>query len=58
MATTSAVGLAWLLQHAPNVLLIAGTSRIDHLEANLSAADVHLDPRAMAELDALVPIVV
>ena len=55
--TTSAVGLVWLLQHAPNVLLIAGTSRIDHLEANLRASDLHLDPESMAALDDLVPIV-
>lgn len=55
--TASAVGLAWLLQHAPNVLLIAGTSRIDHLEANLSAGDLRLDPEAIAVLDSLVPFV-
>lgn len=55
--TTSAVGLAWLLQHSPNILLIAGTSRIDHLEANLDAGSVHIDDADMAKLDTLVPVV-
>jgi len=54
--STSAVGLAWLLQHAPNVLLIAGTSRIDHLEANLRVGDLRLDPESVAALDALTPV--
>lgn len=54
--STSAVGLAWLLQHAPNTLLIAGTSRVDHLEANLAVGSVHLDDATMATLDALVPV--
>jgi len=53
--TTSAVGLGWLLQHARNVLLIAGTSRIDHLEANLRVGDLELDPESVAALDFLTP---
>lgn len=47
------VGLAWLLRHAPNILLIPGTTSIDHLEQNLAAASVKLDEEAMADLDAL-----
>src|SRR5690606_269984 len=31
------VGLAWLLRHAPNTLLIPGTSDVGHLEANVAA---------------------
>ena len=52
-ATPAQVGLAWLLTHAPNVLLIPGTSSIDHLEQNLATASVVLDDAAMADLDAL-----
>jgi pyridoxine 4-dehydrogenase len=35
--TPAQVGLAWLLHHAPNVLLIPGTADARHLEANLQA---------------------
>ncbi len=47
------VGLAWLLRHAPNTLLIPGTTSVDHLEQNLAVASVELDEEAMADLDAL-----
>ena len=47
------VGLAWLLAHGANILLIPGTSQVVHLEQNVGAADVRLDGRAMATLDAL-----
>lgn len=47
------VGLAWLLHHAPNVLLIPGTSKLAHLEENMGAADVVLSAQDVAELEAL-----
>lgn len=50
-ATPSQVGLAWLLQRAPNCLLIPGTANLAHLEQNLAVASVALDPAAMTELD-------
>jgi pyridoxine 4-dehydrogenase len=52
-ATPSQVGLAWLLAHAPNTLLIPGTRSIAHLEENLGAGDVALSVDAMARLDAV-----
>ena len=52
-ATPSQVGLAWLLRHAPNALLIPGTSNVAHLEQNLAIGDVELDDDAMAALDAV-----
>ena len=51
--TPMQVGLAWLLRHAPNVLLIPGTASIEHLEQNLAAASVALDADAVAALDAV-----
>lgn len=51
--TPAQVGLAWLLQHTPNTLLIPGTATIGHLEANLATATVHLDPHMIAALDAI-----
>jgi aryl-alcohol dehydrogenase-like predicted oxidoreductase len=42
--TTMQVALAWLLQRSPNILLIPGTSSVEHLRENLKAADLHLSP--------------
>jgi aryl-alcohol dehydrogenase-like predicted oxidoreductase len=47
------VGLAWLLAHAPNTLLIPGTRSIAHLEENLGAGAVALTAEAIARLDAV-----
>ncbi|OBK71571.1 aldo/keto reductase [Mycobacterium sp. 1165178.9] len=52
-ATPSQVGLAWLLAHAPNTLLIPGTRSIAHLEENIGAGDVTLSADAIARLDAV-----
>jgi pyridoxine 4-dehydrogenase len=46
------VGLAWLLAHAENILLIPGTSSVEHLEENLAVAEVELGPDDLAELEA------
>jgi pyridoxine 4-dehydrogenase len=51
--TGAQVGLAWLLAHAPNTLLIPGTRSVGHLEENLGAARVTLDADALEKLDAL-----
>jgi pyridoxine 4-dehydrogenase len=52
-ATPAQVGLAWLLAHDPHILLIPGTSSLEHLDENVATADVRLDPDAMAVLDVL-----
>ncbi|HEX5121410.1 MAG TPA: oxidoreductase [Pseudonocardiaceae bacterium] len=46
------VALAWLLDFAPCVLLIPGTSSIAHLEENVAAAAIRLTDEDRAELDA------
>ncbi|MGV0785081.1 aldo/keto reductase [Mycolicibacterium sp. XJ775] len=46
------IGLAWLLAHAPNTLLIAGTTSVAHLEENLAAGDLVLNEQQLADLDA------
>ncbi len=51
--TTAQVGLAWLLAHSPNTLLIPGTRSVAHLEENLAAAELTLDTDAVARLDAV-----
>jgi aryl-alcohol dehydrogenase-like predicted oxidoreductase len=45
------VALAWLLQRAPNLLLIPGTSSVAHLHENLSAAELVIPQEMLAELD-------
>ena len=51
--TGAQVGLAWLLAHAPNALLIPGTRSVAHLRENLGAADVTLGAEALDRLDAV-----
>lgn len=50
-ATPMQVALAWLLQRAPNVLLIPGTSSVAHLRENIAAAELVLPDDAVRELD-------
>ena len=45
------LALAWLLQRAPNILLIPGTSSVFHLRENLAAATLKLSSETIAELD-------
>lgn len=53
-ASPLCVALAWLLQRAPNILLIPGTSSVAHLRENLSASELRIPPQMLAELDGLV----
>jgi pyridoxine 4-dehydrogenase len=52
-ATPMQVALAWLLQRAPNVLLIPGTSSVQHLRENLAAGELSLPTDALAKLNAI-----
>jgi pyridoxine 4-dehydrogenase len=45
------VALAWLLQRAPNILLIPGTSSPEHLRENLAAASLKLPGDMLTALD-------
>ncbi len=47
-ATPVQVAIAWLLRRSPVILPIPGTSRIEHLEENLAAADLALPENALA----------
>ena len=53
-ATPMQVALAWLLQRAPNLLLIPGTSSVKHLRENMAAADLTLSTDSVATLDQIV----
>jgi aryl-alcohol dehydrogenase-like predicted oxidoreductase len=52
-ATAAQVALAWLLHHAPHILLIPGTSSLVHLEENLAVGEIGLGGDDLRELDAL-----
>src|SRR5438046_4292545 len=49
--TPMAVALAWLLQRSPNILLIPGTSSVEHLRENVAGAGLQLPDDAIRELD-------
>lgn len=50
--TPAQIVLSWTLSVAPNVLLIPGTSSVNHLEQNTAVADIELDEETKRELDA------
>ncbi|MFF0105508.1 oxidoreductase [Streptomyces hirsutus] len=52
-ASRQQVALAWLLQRSPSMVLIPGTSSVDHLRENIAAAELTLPADAVTELDAI-----
>jgi aryl-alcohol dehydrogenase-like predicted oxidoreductase len=52
-ATPMQIALAWLLQRSPNILLIPGTSSVQHLRENLKVATLKLPDEALATLDSI-----
>ena len=50
-ATPMQVALAWLLQRAPNILLIPGTSSVEHLRENLATATLELPSDSVTVLN-------
>jgi aryl-alcohol dehydrogenase-like predicted oxidoreductase len=51
--TVMQTALAWLLHRSPNILLIPGTSSLEHLRENLAVAEIELPPWISAELDGI-----
>jgi aryl-alcohol dehydrogenase-like predicted oxidoreductase len=45
------IALAWLLARSPAMLVIPGTSSVEHLEQNVAAAGIELTAEALAVLD-------
>jgi aryl-alcohol dehydrogenase-like predicted oxidoreductase len=52
--TPAQLALAWLLQKAPHVIPIPGTTSLAHLEETMGASGIQLQPELVARLDALV----
>jgi pyridoxine 4-dehydrogenase len=55
-ATPAQIALAWLLDLAPNILLIPGTRTRQHLAENIRSGSVRVDNAARAELARHFPI--
>jgi aryl-alcohol dehydrogenase-like predicted oxidoreductase len=51
-ATAAQLSLAWLLQRSPVLLPIPGTSKLAHLEENITAAGLKLSTEEWAEIEA------
>ena len=52
-ASPAQVALAWLLQRSSTILLIPGTSSVEHLRANVGAAAIRLPTSVVSELDGI-----
>jgi aryl-alcohol dehydrogenase-like predicted oxidoreductase len=52
-ATPSQIALAWLLARYERMLLIPGTTSVDHLEENLAAEEIELEEEDLAALAAV-----
>lgn len=52
-ATPMQVALAWLLHRSPNILLIPGTSSLQHLQENLAASELVLSQTVLDQLDGI-----
>ena len=50
-ATAAQLALAWLLAQKPFIVPIPGTSKPDHLQENVTAADLHLTAEDLREID-------
>lgn len=48
--SAQSVALAWVLQRSPNILLIPGTSRREHLRDNIAASKLNLTDRQLSRL--------
>lgn len=53
-ATPAQICLAWLLQKAPHIVPIPGTTSIPHLEENMAAVELTLSPAVMEKLETLI----
>ncbi len=54
-ATVFQIALAWLLERSAAMLVIPGTSSVEHLEENVGAAEIRLTKKDMKELDKIAP---
>ena len=51
--TPMQLALAWLLHRSPNILLIPGTSSLEHLRENLAASRLQIPSKVLGDLDSI-----
>ena len=51
--TPMQLALVWLLHRSPNILLIPGTSSLEHLRENLAASKLQIPSKVLGDLDSL-----
>ncbi|HEY8928758.1 MAG TPA: aldo/keto reductase [Mucilaginibacter sp.] len=54
-ATIHQVALNWLLNHSDNILLIPGTSSVEHLEENMQTVNLQLTSEDIQQLNSINP---
>ena len=54
--TVAQLCLAWLLAQGPDVIPIPGTKRLERVEENLGALDIHLTPEEVESIAEAVPL--
>jgi aryl-alcohol dehydrogenase-like predicted oxidoreductase len=52
--TPAQLALAWLLQKAPHIIPIPGTTSVAHLHEDVAAADIKLSPSLVQRVEALI----
>lgn len=55
-ATPAQVALAWVLHQGDDVVALAGTTSVEHLEDNVGALDLRLSDDDLARLDEIAPV--
>ena len=53
--TPVSVAVSWLLQRSENILLIPGTTSVEHLRKNVAAAGLRIPEDALTELNRIAP---
>ncbi|MFO0118713.1 MAG: aldo/keto reductase, partial [Cyanobium sp.] len=51
--TSAQIALAWVIGRGEHILALTGTTKLEHLKANLGACDVELSNNERMTLDAL-----
>jgi aryl-alcohol dehydrogenase-like predicted oxidoreductase len=54
-ATPVGVALSWLLRRSENILLIPGTSSVEHVRENVAAAELRIPKDELTELNRIAP---
>jgi aryl-alcohol dehydrogenase-like predicted oxidoreductase len=54
--TPGQIALAWVLNQAENIVAIAGTKQVAHLEENVNATHLKLSPEELSQIEQRIPL--